>query len=186
MDLLTAIGRQLGSAVRSAAVRRGSTGTGRAQTRAEQQLRESTAQLEAANKELEAFRIPSPTTCVPRCGPSTASRASCSMSMPLAGAGGTALPAPGSGQHPTDGASGGRPAGLLAPEPPTDGQAARRSGGPGAARFRTCTPTRGAERRSTWSSGTCPACQADPALLKQVWVNLLSNALKFTVDERGR
>lgn len=27
-----------------------------------------------------------------------------------------------------------------------------------------------------------PACQGDPALLKQVWVNLLSNAIKYTRD----
>ncbi len=29
-----------------------------------------------------------------------------------------------------------------------------------------------------------PACQGDPALLKQVWVNLLSNAIKYTRDQK--
>ncbi|HUC86370.1 MAG TPA: PAS domain S-box protein, partial [Candidatus Acidoferrales bacterium] len=30
--------------------------------------------------------------------------------------------------------------------------------------------------------GTLPACDGDPVLLKQVWVNLLSNAIKYTRD----
>ncbi len=37
-----------------------------------------------------------------------------------------------------------------------------------------------AERHATVVIGTLPACRADPVLLKQVFVNLLSNALKFT------
>ncbi len=38
-------------------------------------------------------------------------------------------------------------------------------------------------RQIEFQMGNLPACQGDPALLKQIWVNLLSNAIKYT---RGR
>ncbi|MCB1100149.1 MAG: PAS domain S-box protein [Verrucomicrobiae bacterium] len=40
-----------------------------------------------------------------------------------------------------------------------------------------------AERPFEISIGPLPACQGDPALLKQAWVNLIANAIKYT---RGR
>jgi len=41
-----------------------------------------------------------------------------------------------------------------------------------------------AERRIEISIGYLPPCEADPVLLKQVFINLLSNALKFTAQRQ--
>jgi light-regulated signal transduction histidine kinase (bacteriophytochrome) len=38
-------------------------------------------------------------------------------------------------------------------------------------------------RQIEWKVGNLPVCHGDPALLKQVWVNLICNAIKYT---RGR
>lgn len=37
-----------------------------------------------------------------------------------------------------------------------------------------------ADRQIVLNIGDLPSCQADPALLKQIWINLIANALKYT------
>lgn len=39
-------------------------------------------------------------------------------------------------------------------------------------------------REIDWEIGSMPPCAADPALLKQAWINLISNAIKYTARRR--
>jgi len=44
--------------------------------------------------------------------------------------------------------------------------------------------TEQAGRQIEWRIGKLPSCNADPVLLRQVWINLLANAIKFTRERK--
>lgn len=146
----------------------------------EDRVAERTAQLEAANKELEAFSYSvSHDLRAPL-------RAIDGFSRILATDHGPQLPAP-ARELLDDVRRGARQMGRLVDDLLAFSRLGRRSVSrqhvETADLVRECL----AELRPAWAGRSVdfrleelPACQADPALLKQVWMNLLANALKYS------
>ncbi len=146
----------------------------------EQRVIERTAQLEAANKELEAFSYSVSHDL------RTPLRAVDGFSQAVLEDYGTTLPAEGQRYLRTIRESAQRMAELiddLLLFSRLSRQALQRRPVETAQLVRSALSELHAQRAGREveiSTGTLPACDGDPALLKQVWINLLSNALKYT------
>jgi PAS domain S-box-containing protein len=185
MALLTAIGQQLGSAVQNARLYEEVQRELAERKRTEQHLRESTAQLEAANKELEAFSysvshdLRAPLRAIDgfsrivldEHAPALAPEAQRYLHLV---------------QDNTQ-QMGRLVDDLLAFSHLSRQPMAKQRVDP-ADLVQAALQDLHAEqagRQIDLVIRDMPTCQADPALLKQVWVNLLSNALKFTRPREG-
>jgi len=180
MALLTAIGQQLGSAVQNARLYEGVQRELAERQRTEQHLRESTAQLEAANQELEAFSysvshdLRAPLRAIDgfsrivldEHAPALAPEAQRYLHLV---------------QDNTQ-QMGRLVDDLLAFSRLSRQPMAKQPVDPADLVHAALQDLHAeqAGRQIDLVIRDLPTCQADPGLLKQVWVNLLSNALKFT------
>ena len=146
-------------------------------------LRQRTDELEAANKELEAFSYSVSHDLRPPCGRSTASRASCSKNTP------NSCPTTPRSYLKSVRANTqqmGRLVDDLLAFARLGRQPIKKQTVDPAKLVQQCLDElRGEQdgRHVEIIMGDLPPCDAEPALLKQVWINLLSNAIKYT---RGR
>ena len=185
MALLTAIGQQLGSAVQNARLYEEVQRELAERKRTEQHLRESTAQLEAANQELEAFSYSvSHDLRAPLRAIDGFSRIVLDEHAPAL--------APEAQRYLHLVQDNTQQMGRLVDDLLAFSHLSRQ---PMAKQLVDPTDlvhaalqdlhAEQAGRQIDLVIRDLPTCQADPALLKQVWVNLLSNALKFTRPREG-